>query len=219
LRGFVRCAACGKPLTAGWSKGRTDRYARFWCYQKTCGAVGVSREALEIQFIRVLGSLEPVGEFLAQLPVLAARSWETRKTRIASDAKALSMRLSDQRNLNQKIIVAKLSGELSAEDFEVVKRSTSEEIAHIEEQIKALDSERSSMEDLMKQTESRVINFAESWKSTNINGKHEIQYALFPEGLAYSHEKRYFEPSNHSLMQAFRDWYNSLSLVGVPDGI
>jgi hypothetical protein len=100
-----------------------------------------------------------------------------------------------------------------------VKRSTSDEISHIEEQIKALDSERSSMEDLMEQTECRAINFPQSWKSADINGKHEIQYALFPEGLAYSHEKRYFEPSNQSLMQAFRDWYNPPSLVGVPDGI
>ena len=219
LRGFVRCASCGKPLTAGWAKGRKERYPRYWCYQKGCGAVGISREDLELHFFRVLGTLEPVGEFLAQLPTLAARSWEARKARISDDAKTLSTRLADQRSLNQKAIVAKLNGELSAEDFEVVKRSTSEEITRIEEQIKALDSERSTMEDLVAQTECRAMNFAQSWKSADINGKHEIQYALFPTGLAYSHEKRYFEPANESLIQAFRDMFDSISLIGVPDGI
>lgn len=29
LPGFVKCSRCGKPLTAGWSRGRSQRYARF----------------------------------------------------------------------------------------------------------------------------------------------------------------------------------------------
>jgi hypothetical protein len=31
LRGYVRCEACGKPLTASWSKGRSDYYAYYHC--------------------------------------------------------------------------------------------------------------------------------------------------------------------------------------------
>jgi len=30
LRGVVQCAKCKKPLTAGWAKGRKERYARYW---------------------------------------------------------------------------------------------------------------------------------------------------------------------------------------------
>src|SRR5262249_28604760 len=36
LRGFIKCAGCGKPLTAGWAKGRTEKYPRYWCWQKGC---------------------------------------------------------------------------------------------------------------------------------------------------------------------------------------
>ena len=38
------------------------------------------------------------------------------------------------------------------------------ETARIENDIKALDSERSSMEDLMHPTQTQVIGFAESWR-------------------------------------------------------
>jgi hypothetical protein len=31
LRGYVRCEACGKTLTASWSKGRSDYYAYYHC--------------------------------------------------------------------------------------------------------------------------------------------------------------------------------------------
>ena len=203
LRGFIRCAACDKPLTAGWVKGRTEKYPRYWCWTKGCGAVAISKELLETHFLILLSLSEPTTELLANLPTIAARSWEERKARIAADAKMLSNRLADQRTLNQQAITAKLKGTLSEEDFQVMKKSINEESARIENDINSLDSERSSIEDLMTQTQTQVIDFAESWKVADINGKHEIQFALYPRGLAYSHEKSFFEPANYSLLQAF----------------
>jgi DNA invertase Pin-like site-specific DNA recombinase len=54
LRGFVRCASCGKPLTAGWSRDRSQKYARYWCWTKDCGAVGIRRDKLEHHFTELL---------------------------------------------------------------------------------------------------------------------------------------------------------------------
>jgi hypothetical protein len=45
LRGFVRCEACGRPLTGSWSKGRNGHYAYYHC-QKPCRSVNVSKAAL-----------------------------------------------------------------------------------------------------------------------------------------------------------------------------
>jgi hypothetical protein len=42
LRGFVRCEACGRPLTGSWSKGRNGRYAYYHC-QRQCRAVNVGK--------------------------------------------------------------------------------------------------------------------------------------------------------------------------------
>jgi site-specific DNA recombinase len=36
LRGFVRFESCGRPLTASWSKGRSDRYAYYHCLGGKC---------------------------------------------------------------------------------------------------------------------------------------------------------------------------------------
>ena len=109
--------------------------------------------------------------------------------RIAADAKVLSTRLAEQTTLNQQAIVTKLKGTLEEADFQVMKKSIGEETARIENDIKAIDSERSSMEDLMQQTQHQVIDCAESWCKASPNGKHEIQFALYPKGLTYSHRK------------------------------
>ena len=219
LRGFIRCYKCNKPLTAGWAKGRNERYARYWCWTKGCGAVARSKEILENHFFILLTMLKPTAYLLSKIPELAARSWEDRKSRIAADAKVLSNRLAEQNTLNQKAIVAKLNGTLSEDDFQLMKKSVNEEKLRIESDIKTLDSERSSMEDLISQTQNQVIDFGESWRKASAHGKHEIQYALYPEGLKYSHEKSFFEPSNVSLFLAIKQALASLEQLGVPDGI
>jgi len=42
LKGLVRCATCGKTLTASWSKGRNGRYPYYHCWRQ-CRAVNVTK--------------------------------------------------------------------------------------------------------------------------------------------------------------------------------
>jgi len=89
-----------------------------------------------------------------------AREWEARKGRIAKDSEVLSRRLAEQTTLNQKLIRAKLQGEISAEDFQTFKASITAETARINEQITALDAERSTMQDLCQQAEVQTLDLA-----------------------------------------------------------
>jgi DNA invertase Pin-like site-specific DNA recombinase len=219
LRGFVRCARCGKNLTAGKVTGRNQKYPRYWCWTKGCRAVTVRAERLEGSFRTLLGIIQPEAHLLASLPTLAARSWEQRKERIATDAKSLARRLQDQTTLNERAIKAKLMGELTADDFTVMKASITAETQQIQAQIAALDSESSSMTALMQQTDEAVINFKKSWDAAVPTRKREIQSALFPDGLAYDPESFYFCPSNPSLLQLLNAVLDDMGLVGVPDGI
>ena len=226
LRGIVKCGRCERNLTAGWAKGRTERYARYWCWTKDCKAIGISRDDLEQKFVALLGMLEPVAELIARLPEIAAREWETRKTRIATDAKMLSSKLADQTTLNQKLIRAKLNGEISQEDFDTMKASIKAETERIQEQISALDSERSTVQDLMQQAQMQMIDLPNTWKNGNVNQRQELAKGFFPEGLFLSPESLFFEPRKSSLTDLY-SWLLEAqpsgkpldSYVGVPDGI
>ncbi len=85
LRGFVKCIQCGRNLTAGWAKGRKERYPHYWCWTKECGAVKAGRDDMERHWLALLSKMRPTEELLEQLPLIAARQWETRKGRIAKD--------------------------------------------------------------------------------------------------------------------------------------
>ena len=186
----------------------------------------MSRDELEAQFKGLLSLMGPTAEFLAQMPVIAAREWEARKGRIAKDSEVLSRRLAEQTTLNQKLIRAKLQAEISDEDFQTFKASITAETARINEQIIALDAERSTMQDLCQQAEVQTLDLVLAWQRANANQRQELVRGLFPEGLHFSHEKKFFEPANTVIRDMQLRWLekflagkDDFSLVGVPDGI
>lgn len=219
LRGVVRCAKCGERLTAAWVKGRKEHYPRYWCWNSSCKGVAAGREELEGQFLKLLGDLQPSAKLLAELPQRAAAQWQERKNRIAESARSLSGRLADQTALNRKAIMAKLDGSLTEHEFDTVKEPIAEEIARIEAEIKALDSESSTLEELMRQTQAQAVDLVLTWNTSNVNQRHELALALFPEGLSFSRERLFFEPRNLTLNQMVWRFVEELGNVGVPNGI
>lgn len=146
LRGFVRCARCERPLTAGWAQGRGKKYARYWCYNKACKRVGISREGLESHFVQLLGMMQPTAELLAKLPDIAKSNWEQRSQRIENEKRTLQNRLNENQSLNLKAIEARIKGELSVADLEKFKAANDKSISEIEEQLNSLKSEQFTME-------------------------------------------------------------------------
>jgi site-specific DNA recombinase len=220
LRSFIKCAGCGKTLTAGFSQGRNKSYCRYWCHTKGCpDPVGIGCDDLTMHWRLLLGMMEPTAVLLAKLPELATREWATRKVRIAKEAEVLSKRREAQLSMQQKAVVARIEDKISDSDFEGLKRSVAEETFKIEAQIAELDKEKSTFEELTKQANAQVLNLAQSWIKAGPREKQELQWALFPEGISYDPQKRFFAPANVSLVQLLNELFDSLSQDGVPDGI
>ena len=220
LRGVVRCAACNRGLTAGWVQGRKKKkYPRYWCWTKDCRAVGIARDELEQHLVRLLALMKPTAEFLAMLPDLIAHRWQERKQKIASDASRLLARLDEQKTLNQRAVRAKVNGEISQADYDGLKDEIAAETERINAQIKALDSERDTMDELMRQARIEAVDLVGAWNKGNINQRREIVSGFFPDGLVFSHEKGFIEPANTVLMDMFMRSLEEIDLIGVPDGI
>jgi hypothetical protein len=145
----------------------------------------------------------------------------------------LSNRQANVRTLNQKILVQKISGELSAEDFATLKAHVAEQTAEIETQQHALDTETATTEALLEETQHNFVDLVKAWREGNTQRRQELCFSLFPEGLYFSRESMFFEPRNTWLWQTWQEWFQSLEKVdlsletfiatceniGVPDGI
>ena len=202
LRGFVRCAKCDRPLTASWAKGRGKHYARYWCYNKACTRVGISREGLENHFVALLAMMQPTAELIAKLPDIAESNWKVRSKRIEDEQRILQNRLNENTAMNLRAIEACIRGNLSGDDLEKFKAANNKSISDIEVQLKAIHAECFTMAQLMADARRSIVNLAKAWLEADLARRQEIQTALFPDGLVFSPDFLFFEPRNHTLMQS-----------------
>lgn len=216
LRGIVRCAKCGKPLTAGWAKGK---YPRYWCYTPKCHSVGISRDDLHRHFKSLLGMMQPTAQFLAELPQRIRPAWQARVERISEDQKRLQRRLTEQTDLNKKAIELRVKGEISAEDLETFKATTGEEILRIQAALNDLNSEKGTMDELLKQAEAEATDLVAAWDKGGVNERQTLATAFFPDGLVFSHQLKFFEPANTVITDMFMRYLTDPDRFGVPDGI
>jgi site-specific DNA recombinase len=81
LRGFVKCATCGRKLTSCWSRSGTGvRYPYYLCQYRSCSQKGksVPRDRLEGQFERLLQSIEPSPATLDLAEAVFRDAWDRR---------------------------------------------------------------------------------------------------------------------------------------------
>jgi site-specific DNA recombinase len=203
LRGFARCAKCDRPLTAGWAQGRGGKkYARYWCYNKDCKRVGISREGLESHFVQLLAMMQPTAELIAKLPDIAESNWKVRSKRVEDEKRTLQTHLNENRSLNLRAIEARIKGDLSGDDLEKFKEANDKSISDIEAQLNSLKAEQFTIEQLMADARREIVNLAKAWLEADLARRQEIQTALFPEGLRFSPDFLFFEPRNQTLMQS-----------------
>ena len=121
--------------------------------------------------------------------------------------------------MNQKLVLAKLKGEVSQADFDAVKPAIEKEIAAIEDAKKALEIESETMRSLIDSMKRKQVNLVETWCSGGVSERCELQNALFPDDLPYSSKHGFFEPGKSPLINQFVEMLESLCEVAVPDGI
>ena len=158
----------------------------------------------------LLNTIQPTAELVASLPQLARELWKERTKRLAVDRKMLVQRLNDQGTLNSQAVTACVQHKIAAEEFAALKNDIKKASASLTEQIKAIDSETSTLESLMTEASTAIVNLAKYREESAVTQKQELQRAIFPDGLLVSAGKGYFEPGNTSLMEGFRFFFNSL---------
>ena len=54
------------------------------------------------------------------------------------------------------------------------------------------------------------MDLAKARKNGSVQQRQELAFSLYPDGLVYSGETRYFEPRNVLLMQATREMFDEI---------
>ena len=185
LKGLVRCATCGKTLTASWSKGRNGRYAYYHCWRQ-CRAVNVPKAKLEGQFVDELERRQPTPGYMRLVKELVLRAWEQRKAEVGTEAadaerqtKAIQQKLD---RLDDAFIYAEA---IDQDTYERQRDRLRQELTLTQIDKHSVDLEKFDVEGILAFAERVLPRASDLWVQASLNQKQRLQQLFFPEGVVF----------------------------------
>lgn len=186
LRRLVQCSICGATLTAGWSKGRTARYAYYRC-QGSCGAKSIPADKIHDGAMQYLSAISPTKEGLDAFIALLRRTYYQRVTQLQKrkdEADKELKRLSEQR---QALIQKNLSGIYSDDIFKEQNKLIEEQIAAV--QITKDDAllAKYNLEAVVKFMKCKFENIGRTFQMSTLSQTRVLLGSIFPSGMQWSY--------------------------------
>lgn len=193
LRGCIRCADCGTPLTAAWSTGRYARYPYYQCYRRGCASYkkSIRREVLEDAFEALLKTLHPPAELFRALRAMFKKAWDQRVHSAAATARALEQELvriqSERNKLLERITQGDTPSMIAAleariRELEEQKRLMEARIANAGRAVRDFDTSLRSASEFL-------ANPYRTWKSGPFEIKRIVLKLALASGLTWSRHR------------------------------
>lgn len=204
LRGAVSCDCCNIPLTAGWSKGRQQKYA-YYRFRSGCTHYGksVAREKIETEFEQLLSNIQPTQE-LADMAALMFRNCWNMLAEQASELKGvIKQKITDnEKKINQLVDRAVLA-------------TNPRVIAAYENNIEALEKEKFELveklqnpgrnghtfEKLFEHALRFLVSPCKLWETERLDLRKIVLRLVFSDHLHYCPEKGFL---NTNLSMPFK---------------
>ncbi len=216
LKHFVKCGACGTPLTGGMNKGKLKHYANYWCRNSNCRAVKVSKSVLESEFVEYLRTLRPDEETIAEFPEIASKVWARRNADASAMIKKFKTSLEEQKMLKAELLRAKLRGEVSQADYVQTNYEFDSEIDALTQQLHPSDPQHGTLDAFVCFAKLMLVDIAAAWQQAGIEQRLGVQNFLFRDGIAYEKTQKFLNTANPTLFQQLRGLAHCQEVVGVP---
>lgn len=186
LRAFVRCANCELPLTGSFSRGRSQTYPYYHCFNRTCDPRGnYPHEVVHHEFKAFLGEASPNASALVWLRhhvVHAADSWAD-GSRLLNEKRALEIkRLKDQQ---QQLMRMKMDQLISDEEFMTQRSLLTSRLAELQWQ----ETEHTVNADAVLGNIDRICapmtDLRVAWESVSVEFQRRFQQLMLPSGYVF----------------------------------
>jgi site-specific DNA recombinase len=218
LKRFVKCDACGVPLTGGFGAGRTKSYAYYWCRNPNCHAVKLTGPQLEADFLALLQRLRPAPEDLENFSKMAAKVWAAAQGDAEKEIRRLKARLDEQKKRKRKLLDSMLDGKISDATYKEADEEFCAEITATEEELRVLDSRQITQDAFLRFTKVHLMDVAGAWQLAKPEQRHRVQNLLFEDGLRYSEKTGILNRSKTSLFSTLELVRDSKVSLASPTG-
>ena len=187
LRNWVKCGACGRPLTASECVGRGGRrYSYYSCFNPGCRKVRVRLDRFDQEFMEFLSGFcamtTPLMSIMRESLML---SWNRRRSENSSTRSRIAERIKQLESKKGRLLDAYLDGKLDQASFQDKKAELEGQICLLkcedhDEQLEELD-----VDAVLAAAERVLDNASNLWQRLTLSNKRRLYRLLFPEGVLY----------------------------------
>lgn len=186
LRRLVKCT-CGQSLTAGWSKGKKQRYAYYFC-QKWCSAShSIPMEEIEKETTKLLTGVEPTSKALDLISIYLRKTYYKRVATLQKRREQADDELKKSYETRQTLIDKNLSGIYSDNIFREQNSLLEEKIARIQMTKNDDLITKYNIEDVALFIQEKFKDLAKTYTDSDLQQKRMILCSIFPSGLVWNY--------------------------------
>ena len=189
LRGYVHCEVCGRPLTASWSKGRSEYYAYYHC-QGRCRAVNISKTNLEDLYVAELSRLQPTPGFMRLVKDRVLHAWHEIKNDAQQRIAGIERRQQVIRKKLDRLDEAFLyERTIDIDTYDHHRDKLREELTLAQMDRHSCELEEMDVEGILTFAERVLPSASNLWVQSSLAQKQRLQQVFFPEGVRFDGKK------------------------------
>ncbi len=183
LRGLARCGGCGGSLTAGYSRGRKNRYAYYLCQRRDCKRKGKSHPdtAIHSEFEDFLDDVAPKAQTLRLIQEeILARARATERD-VVQERQQRTKRIARVNSEIAELIRMRAESLITTEEFRSQKQRMVEQRAVLQH-----SSETIRIDRIKKDLESIVeplTDLRATWRTLEPSFRHRFERLILPGGF------------------------------------
>jgi site-specific DNA recombinase len=187
LRHFVSCI-CGAKLTGAWHKGRSKRYARYFCTNPTCTFRDrtIQKAFLETEFKKELSRVTPSLELWDALRQAVLAYWQGTERHTARRSAATNTEIATLQRRKDDLLQLRVDNEITPDEYLKAKRSLELKITEI--QLRSPEQAPASipLEVHLTTVDTFITRLPDLWdRLTQIDHKQALQRVVYPNGMIY----------------------------------
>lgn len=204
LRGYVTCE-CGKLLTASHSRGRKERYAYYFCFNKKCTYYGKAIKADDIEgdFKELLMEITPTAKMLALSQANLQKRWEERLKNLSTLQTRLKKKYEEISEQIERLAVraANTASESAAKAYEQQMDKLEKEKVGLQEEMKNFVNEQLDFRTALEMVTDYLSKPLERWEKGDLDTRRKLLRMCFKRNMVYE-RKNGFRTADLSLTYA-----------------
>lgn len=188
IRNLLKCEVCGKPMYAGFSKGKNKYYGYYFC--KTPGHQTISDDKADAAYLDLLRSITPTPMFRVDFLDEVKRKWNEKYMAFVKQHENVAEQIETLKELKHKIAKKNLDG-VYTDEF------TKEQLEKVDIEITTMKSIQSES-NLARIDIEIIISFMDAFltdiskafiEAKSIEAKRELMCSIMPNGVTFKNNK------------------------------